>query len=243
MTDQKYPLVMRHPQHQKAENADGVALVRKTIDRFSPVTVGGQDQEDYYRGLGYIPFGEAPPMPAAFAEYPVMLYHPEAVEAVPVETHDYLDDDNKPQRMVIPAKPAVLPPVQAGSAQDEAAWGKKGYRRVGKGDPEAISRLAAGTSLDYKPAEWPKVVGGKVVQDPARPAPGPIEFPKWLRHPTNGQIEPVLVNDAGQQAVQLAAWGITLGSAPAVAAEPGLTKAGLPRKRPGRKPKVEQAEA
>ena len=202
MSNTEFPKRMVHPAYKKSDpkpvpgteiyKANGeikTAHYRGEPDRFPPVDVPNADQEAQYRAKGYLPYGETPMNVVAFKEYPLMLSHPDyepAVEAI-VEQRDA---NGKLVSAGIPGTPAKLAPVQVNDPDDEAKWTDRGYERPGKSDPEAVQ---ASISSPYVPgrvaSEYPKMVGGVLVQDPSLPA-GPAEYPKWVSikdHPHGGK--------------------------------------------------------
>lgn len=212
----RYPLVMNHPAHQKAEvqtvekfdpnrPADQQVQLRQARpERYPPVTVHTSDQEEMYRSQGYVPFGEAPPPIADFSDYPVMLSHPDYVAEIPDETVAERDPQTKQiTTFVIKGKPAQFPPMVANDAAEEKALAKKGYRRQGQSDPTAASRRAAGTTLDYKPQQYPMAGSdGQVVTDPSLPPSGPAQYPMWIntgKRDAEGNPIGVMVNSAAEE--------------------------------------------
>lgn len=150
-------------------------------DQFPPITVKDQHGEAYYRSRGYLAHDEAPAPPAEYAEYPVMLAHPDHVEAIADDFTIEKASNGEVTRHRIPGSPEKFPPMVANSQEDEAALGKKGYHRAGKDDPDAIRTAKA---VPYKPGqkaeEYPKMVAGEIVEDPATQIGGPQQYPKWV---------------------------------------------------------------
>lgn len=231
MTD--YPKTMVHPHAQKGTSRPipGTGKIvggrevnpdyQGTPDRLAPLYVENAEQEEAARARGYLASGEAPAPSVEYAEYPLMMRHPEHVDAVPDEMAAEKDDKGQVRTFVIKGTPARMPDVQVSTADDEAAWGKKGYRRMGVADPVAVEQARCSPHVPGRVTnEYPKMVDGVLVQDPSLSASGPVEFPKWLRHPTEGGIEPVLVNDLAGQTAQLAKWGIVIAPVAAAPSEP-----------------------
>lgn len=150
-------------------------------DVFPDVTVKDPQTEAYYRAKGYIVPGEVPPPPAEYAEYPVMLVHPDHVDAIPDDWH--IEKGEGPGEVIrhkILGKPEVWPPKQANDAAEEGALGRQGYARAGRDDPEAIRRSTASPYVPgRKTQEYPKLVNG-VLEDPDAQQGGPIQYPKWI---------------------------------------------------------------
>src|ERR1700721_1708649 len=96
MTEKYQPKTMHHPQYRKSvpqaiESVDASSGrpfkdYVGTPELFPPVTVETADQEALYRSKGYFMPSESPPPPPEWSEYPVMLVHPDHVDAVPDET-------------------------------------------------------------------------------------------------------------------------------------------------------------
>lgn len=149
-------------------------------DVFPDVVVKDPNTEAYYRSQGYIVPGEVPAPPAEYAEYPVMLVHPDHTAAVPDDYAIEKAENGEIIRHKIPGSPEKFPPRQANNAAEEKALGKKGYARAGQDDPEAIRRSKASPHVPGRQAqEFPKMVEGKV-EDPDAQQGGPIQYPKWV---------------------------------------------------------------
>lgn len=168
MADAYTPKELQHPQFRKGTTtilANGDT--QGTPDLFPPVTVNNEQQEAFHRAKGYLAKGEAPPQPVDYAEYPVMLSHPQHEDAIP----DDFDVKKGPGGEVIstriPGKPETHPPVMAKSPEEEKAWAVKGYKRVGVADGLASQKAKASPfNPNFKAEEYPKMVDGKIV-DPA----------------------------------------------------------------------------
>ena len=183
-------VVMKHPHARKGKitQIKGVDPISNRPytdsqgepDVFPDVTVKDPQTEAYYRSRGYIVPGEVPPPPAEYAEYPVMLVHPDHVDAIPDDWHIEKGDSGEIIRHKILGKPEVLQPMQANSEAEEETLGKRGYKRAGHDDPEAIRRSNASPYVAGRQTqEFPKLVNG-VIEDPNAQQGGPIQYPKWI---------------------------------------------------------------
>lgn len=183
--------VMKHPHARKGKitqikGIDGVSGRPFTDsqgepDVFPDVTVKDPQTEAYYRSRGYIVPGEVPPPPAEYAEYPVMLAHPDHVDAIPDDWHIEKGDSGEIIRHKILGKPEVLPPRQANTKAEEIALGKQGYKRAGVDDPEAIRRSTASPYVAGRETqEFPKMKADGAIEDPNAQQGGPIQYPKWI---------------------------------------------------------------
>lgn len=174
MAKEEFPKTLHHPHFRKGKitelkGKDAVSGKAFTDyqgepDLFPDVVVNNPDQEAFYRAKGYLPHGEVPPAPIAYCEYPVMLSHPDHVDAVP----DDFDIKKGPSGEVIstriPGSPEKFPPVMAKDSADEDKWVKAGYKRIGNIDAAASERAKASPyDPDYKVSEYPKIVDGKIV--------------------------------------------------------------------------------
>lgn len=141
-------------------------------------------------------------------EYPKVLRHParqrarktaEATPAIPPQEG----------RPMIPAQPEQweperYPDITVISVDDEQYYVAKGYQSPGMSDPAAFSTAKASPYVPGREvSEWPKMVGGKLMQDPNKPAGGPVEYPKWVRPPEGDAI---LVNSASEEDALMAQW-------------------------------------
>jgi hypothetical protein len=183
-------VVMKHPHARKGKvtQIKGVDAVsgrpftdsQGEPDVFPDVTVKDPHTEAYYRARGYIIPGEVPPPPAEYAEYPVMLVHPEHVDAIPDDWHIEKGDNGEIIRHKILGKPEVFPPRQANTEAEEESLGQKGYKRAGQDNPDAIRSAHASPYVPgRKTQEYPKMVNGEI-EDPEAPSGGPIQYPKWI---------------------------------------------------------------
>lgn len=113
-------------------------------------------------------------------EYPLVMRHPaeKGAEITPIIT----PDPTRPGAFLTNYRstPGQLPPVTVHTADQEAQYEAKGYKRSGNSDANAFQ---ASFAAPYRPgaelSEWPKMVDGKLVQDPSL-ARGPVEYPKWV---------------------------------------------------------------
>lgn len=161
----KYPLTLHHPAFVKGTttrvpvlDANGAPVMRNgmpdfnyrgTSDRFPPVDVQNEDQEFQYRAKGY---GSTTDIvtPPTYHEYPVWLKNADGAE------------------------------VMAKDAHEEAEFLNGGYERKGKSDPEAVERSIANPyDPDFEADEWPKMVDGKLMQDPNK-SDGALHYPMWV---------------------------------------------------------------
>src|SRR3984957_18868557 len=120
-------------------------------------------------------------------EYPLVMVHP-AMQA-PVITPVITPDPTRPGSFLTNYRstPGQLAPVTVNNADQEAQYEAKGYKRGGISDANAFQ---ASFAAPYRPgadgSEWPKMVDGKLVQDPSL-AKGPQEYPKWMGDDQNGK--------------------------------------------------------
>lgn len=115
-----------------------------------------------------------------YQEYPMVMIHPamKAPEITPVIT----PDPTRPGSFLTNYRstPGQLPPVTVHNADQEAQYEAKGYKRGGIADANAYqASFAAPYRPGFDAAEYPKMVDGKMIYDPAQPQ-GPIEYPKWV---------------------------------------------------------------
>ncbi len=191
MKDQtEYPKQMVHPAYVKgtttAVHGEDSVSGRKFIDyqgtpdRYPPVAVSNPDEEAQYRAKGYKAYGEPDMNAIGFIEYPKMMVHPQhepAVEAI-VETRN---GAGQLLSAAIPGRAAKFPPMTVNNPREEESATARGYETPGKSDPEA---MAASKASPYQPGrvtnEYPKMVDGKLVQDPAIDLNAAKEYPKWI---------------------------------------------------------------
>ena len=113
-------------------------------------------------------------------EYPLVMVHPamKAPEITPIIT----PDPTRPGAFLTNYRSTAgqLAPVTVYNADQEAQYEAKGYKRGGASDANAFQ---ASFAAPYRPgaelSEWPKMIDGKLVQDPSI-ARGPVEYPKWV---------------------------------------------------------------
>jgi len=215
-----YPKTMQHPSYKPAvvkEVPVTSSITGRTIkdyygtpDRYPPVTVNNEDQEERHRAMGYIEYGEAPKPMIEFSEFPLMLTHPDHIPAVEQQVFATRDQNTGAVTThTIAGSPAKLPAVTVRNATEEAEWKAKGYHRPGRADPDAVEAAKASPHVPGRVVEeFPKMVDGKVV-DPRPNLHGFQEYPKWV----NG----VVVNSAAEE---LAAGGVAKPIAVAAPAAP-----------------------
>lgn len=209
-----FPQVMVHPHHRpavlsnvSANPGDPKYGLPGAPERFPPIEVHNDDQEQSLRAKGYLRYGEAMPKRAEFSEYPKALHHPDHIPAVPPSKSAKFDTQTG--QMVpydVPGKPAVMPDVIVHDEDEEATWEAKGYFAPGHSDEHAFDKATAAPGKVG--TEWPKWVDGILMQDPDVPTFSATEYPKWL-HFKDGSPA-VLVNDPAHEAKVLAARGSQL---------------------------------
>lgn len=174
MSSEEFPKVLHHPHYRKGKmtevsGKDPISGKPFTDyngepDLFPDVTVNNGDQEAFYRAKGYLLHGEAPPPPADYAEYPMMLSHPGHKDAIPDDFDIRKDANGQVITTRIQGSPEAFPPVMVKDAAEEKKWAEKGYKRIGKADGDASQRAKASPfDPDYKMSEYPKFVDGKIV--------------------------------------------------------------------------------
>ena len=184
------PKLMKHPHFRKGKITpiEGIDPVsgrpfsdsQGEPDMFPDVTVKDPTTEAYYRSRGYLIPGEVPPPPAEYSEYPVMLVHPDHVDAIPDDFTIEKAENGEIIRHRIPGTPEKFPPKAANSKAEEKKLGQEGYKRAGHDNPDAIRTAKANPHRPgQEPKEYPKVVNGHVV-DPGAGHGGPAEYPKWV---------------------------------------------------------------
>jgi hypothetical protein len=131
---------------------------------------------------------------ATYAEFPLVMKHPayrparkiaEATPAIPPQ----------PGQALIPGKPEQweaewMPQVTVMNEDQREYYASKGYVAPGIPDAAAFSTAQAAPYNGQTPSEWPKMIDGKLVQDPNTPKTadperrtGFLEYPKILTHP------------------------------------------------------------
>lgn len=188
---QRYePRTMHHPQFRKGKITEIKGLDKDSgrpftdyqgeADTFPDVTVKDATTEAYYRSRGYLMPGEVPPPPAEYSEYPVMMIHPDHVDAVLDSFTIEKAENGEIIRHRIPGTPEKFPHRVAHSAAEEKKYAADGYARPGQSDPDAMrSAKASPYKGKRKVQEYPKMVDGKVVATD-RPVEDPNEYPKWV---------------------------------------------------------------
>lgn len=181
-----FPKPMHHPDYVAAEIMDsggrsGQRVAVGAPARFPPVSVETPDQEEEYRARGYVCRGEGRPASVVgFHEYPVMLAHPDHVDAVQEQKVPRKEENGGIVFDTIPGSPEKYPPRPAANPQEEAALIKQGYARPGISDPRAMETARA---APYVPGrehkEYPRWENGALLQDP-KAVPASNEYPKWV---------------------------------------------------------------
>lgn len=197
-----YPKTMHHPSYTPARlgvgDRDGVPA------RFSPVEVKTPDQEEQHRALGYLLDGESPSHVDGYHEYPKMLHHPKHEDGIPARVEAYRDDSGKVVEETIPGRPEKFPPKIVKSPKEEAEWKAKGWGELTPPNPAAHGTAkAAPYNPNHKHNEYPKMVGGKVI-DPTATPDGPIEYPKWVGRGEHA----VIVNNRDEEMAVLKRLGL-----------------------------------
>ena len=189
MTRQTYPgfpKPMIHPDFVPAEIVDsggrgGQQIAVGAPARFPPVTVETPDQEEEYRAKGYVCRGEARPQSVAgFHEYPVMLAHPDHVDAIPEQQVPRKAENGGIVYDRIPGAEEKYPPRAAANPQEEAKLIKLGYARPGLSDPRAMETAKAAPYVPGRTVEeYPRWENGHLIEDPKVVRPS-NEYPKWV---------------------------------------------------------------
>lgn len=198
-----YPKTLVHPSYQRSDiqavNAADANSGRKftdyrgTPDRYPPITVHNADQEAVHRNLGYLEFGEKP-MTTDYAEYPLMMKHPDHESAIPDETTPIKGESGAVTFTVIKGKPEKFPDVQVNDPDEEAEWASKGYARPGLADPKAVeSSKAAPHNPNHRHQEWPKQINGRIIADPNAPS----DFQKYPM-----MVGDTVVNNEAEEAAE-----------------------------------------
>lgn len=176
-----FPVTMRHPAQQAAVlNVSNVAVEpdkHGSPDRFAPVTVNNERQEEEYRAKGYRRFDEAPTAAPAYLEYPKILVHPDHVEGTKA-TQESIVQAGKVVVVAVPPTPEKFPHKTVSSHEEEEEWTAKGYAPAGTFDYPSYDRMlnAPGTPGD----EWPKYVDGVLMADPSTRYVDANKYPMWL---------------------------------------------------------------
>jgi hypothetical protein len=176
-----YPKQLVHPDFCPAILSVGSAAGHNPgrPARFPSVMVHSPDQEERERARGYLAPGEPRPKVSGYFEYPMMMEHPDHQP----EVKEYLEGreiDGKFTTFTVPGKPGRWPAVVANTPEEAELWREKGYVSGGHADARSFERIKAGVSADHIAAEWPKVIDGKLVQDPNLPRSTEKDYPMWL---------------------------------------------------------------
>lgn len=185
-----YPLNMTHPQGKKSEirevagqDANSGRKFTDTFgtpDRFPPIVVNNQDQEEEYRAKGYLASGESPIHVDGYHDFPKWLVHPEFVEEVPL-VNALFDPEGRLVRAAIPGTPAKYPSLLVTDLAGQKTAFARGYIEQVAPDPRAMEALVASPYVPGRvTSEYPKMVDGVLVQDPAIDQSGFQEYPKWV---------------------------------------------------------------
>lgn len=252
--EQGYPVTLVHPQHKPAKIVQGDEPAEP--ERFPSVTVNGVAQENQYRALGYLRFGEPPPPAVDHHEFPKTLRHSKYVPEIPARVEMRIEDGRPKGTYTIPGVPAVMPDIVVMNAEQEEKARAHGYKPAGEYNSGALQAALRGTidEDEYEPQEYPKwvekegpdgkpisvlverdpnapkdltdpkqypkLVEGRVVVDPALPeVPDPHEFPKWVHRDGIPSDESKLANNRIEEAAIRARW------APPPAKNPAPSKA------------------
>lgn len=114
----------------------------------------------------------------SYQRYPLIMHHPAAMPAVTSDARDVTG--------FRPAQAARFQPVTVHNADQEAQHRAQGYKPINEpAEDEFVRVQAAAVPFGHAAAEWPKMVDGRLVEDPDNPRQvGPVEYPKWV----NGRI-------------------------------------------------------
>lgn len=126
-----------------------------------------------------------------YQRYPMVMRHPGQRAAVISQW-----DEKLKRHVPEHGEPAKFQPVTVHSEDDEEYHAAQGYRPTG-GDAQTFTQQVNDHIVNPKPAgyafnEYPKWVGGVLVQDPAKPTTTFQEYPKW--------VGDVMVNSAAEEA-------------------------------------------
>lgn len=203
------PIEMHHPAHDPGRPAKiatmndgsgfspGVVIQNGTPCRYQPMSAASDEEEESLRAKGYMRKGEARKPVEGYHAFPKMLVHPDHVPAVPDEIFAERQDGGGMKTHVIKGKPEKMGPVTVNDAIEEAAWADKGYAEPVRSDPDAFQRSRA---MPYDPSrvmtDYPKMVNGVLINDPALDSSGMQQYPKWVM----SKGEKVLVETAAQEA-------------------------------------------
>lgn len=109
-----------------------------------------------------------------YQRYPLVMHHPGAMPAVL--------SDARNESGLRPAQSARFQPVTVNNEDQEAQHRAQGYLPINEPNEAAFVRVqAAPMPFGHSVEEWPKMVNGRLVEDPNNPRQvGPIEYPKWV---------------------------------------------------------------
>lgn len=142
-----------------------------------------------------------------YQRYPLVMTHP---AASPAMIGRFEQDSQGNIVADIKGKPATNQPVTVHNSDQEQQYRALGYDTPGNPDPRAYRSAHA---APYKPGsvpQYPMLVDGQMVDDPAGPAPGIAQYPKALNHP-NGSGQ-VFVANEDEEVETLARWETEFGA-------------------------------
>ena len=193
-----YPKTLRHPAEHRARSRStgrfdpntGQPLPESRQefqgegDRFAPVTVYSQEQEEQHRAMGYLEAGETPAKPAT-AEYPLCMTCPNQEPRIV----------NTPAEEKALAKLGYARPGTYDPAAVESAYAS----------PYVPGRVTQ---------EYPRYEGGRIVQDPnAKPDSNEYPKWLKTGTDANGDPMGVIVNSQGEEAAARVKHGIEVAPA------------------------------
>ena len=185
-----YPVTMTHPQAKRSTvrqiTGQDPNSGRKFTDshgdpdRFPPVTVNTEEQEEEYRAKGYLAAGDSPIQVDGYHDFPKWLVHPDYVEGSP-NINPLFDPEGRLVRAAIKGTPDKLPPLLVNDTAQQKAAFAQGYIEQVAPDPRAMEALAASPYVPGRvTSEYPKMVDGVLVEDPDIDQSGFQEYPKWV---------------------------------------------------------------
>ncbi len=190
-----FPKTLVHPDHSPAilsMGRSGSATPGRP-ERFPPVFVHTQEQEDYERARGYLLPGEPRPQVDGYHEYPMMMEHPEYEPEVKSYVEGKTAADGTFTTWTVPGVPGKFHPKQANTPEEADEFRALGYVSGGFADVRAYERAQAKINPDYDPKEWPKMIDGVMMKDPDTPMNLETEYPKW--------VGDIVVNNPTEEAV------------------------------------------
>lgn len=103
-------------------------------------------------------------------------------------------------------EPERFPQISVTNADDEQYYAAKGYKPAGQPNAAAFSTAHASPHVPGRThSEWPKMIDGKLVQDPNAPSGGGFQrFPMWMNPPDGGDA--ILVETQAHEQELLARW-------------------------------------